>query len=327
MNDTEYKELLDKFYDGSLSKPEADKLYARMSAGVDKHFDNYSRRVWESAEQSVDEPTVTRMRSDLLNRISMIEDRKEQSRKGVIVRIAKYCVAASLIAAAMFGGYRLADHNAVAKTFEVAASRGQKSEVTLPDGSVVWLNSASSITYTSEYNDKQRVIRLQGEAYFEVAPNKAVPFIVKADNVDIVALGTKFDVKAYGNDPEIVTTLVEGKVRTSCGENYRILNPNEQSVYNRLDGTIDKHQVAHVEHAVPWRNNELVFEGENLGQIAEILQRMYNVEIIFSDESVMNYSYSGVVRNNSLNNVLDLITSTSPVKYRTFGNTIKLSRK
>lgn len=327
MEEEKFKSLFDKFADGKVSKTETSEFSDALNDGVDSSFETLSRKMWDAASADMNEADEARMRSELLGRISSDERNKVSRTRRVVLSVTRYAVAAAVMIAVAFGGYEYALNHISPKTFDVMADRGQKSEITLPDGSHVWLNSASKITYTSEYNDKQRLILLDGEAYFEVAHNKDVPFIVKSGDFEVLALGTKFNVKAYADEDDIVATLIEGKVRTSAGEHSAILHPNEETLYFKTTGAMASRPVSYTDHAVPWRNNELVFDGENLREIAALLQRMYNVEIIFSDSSVANYSFTGVVRNNSLTNVLDLITSTAPVQYRTYGNTIKFSAR
>jgi ferric-dicitrate binding protein FerR (iron transport regulator) len=217
--------------------------------------------------------------------------------------------------------------NAAPETFEIVAERGQKSSVTLPDGSRVMINSASTISYTSDYNVKERNVFLSGEAYFDVASNADIPFVVHADKVSVTALGTEFNVKAYAEDPYVVTTLVEGSVRTEAGTQYELLTRAQEASYNKEADVLLAYDVKDISRAVPWIRNELLFENESLADIAVTLERMYNVTIVFEDEAAKGYSYTGLIRNNSLQNVLELISSTSPVGYKMNSGIIRFYMK
>lgn len=325
MNIREYTDLLDRFHQGRTSEEENRQLRGLIGSSPDSLFEQYSREKWNGSSNEIPESLKDKMKSDIFQRINILEDlEKKTRRRRAFVWIRTAAVAAS-VCIASFLGYHFANVTRPVQEFEVVADRGQKSEVTLPDGSKVWLNSASRIRYTSDYNGKNRNIALSGEAYFEVAKNEDIPFIVNAKEVSVKALGTKFNVESYPDDYEIVTTLIEGRVLTAAKGKSEILEPMQQSVYNRKSDTLKKDDVPSSAHPVPWRNDEIFFDGESLAQIAPMLERMYNVKVIIGDSRIAEYTYTGLIRNNSLQNVLDLISGTSPVKYRMNGNTIKLS--
>ena len=243
-------------------------------------------------------------------------------RHGGLCLAAAFAVAASVAVAAV-AGYSAHDILKPVQEFEVVAERGHKSMVTLPDGTVVWLNSDSRLTYTSDYNSKVRDIFLDGEAYFDVAKNPDIPFVVDAGEVRVRALGTKFNVRAYHDEMSIRTTLVEGKVLASSGDDDVVLSPCQEAVYERRTGELSAADAPNADHLVPWRANEIYLDGMTLASVSRMLERMYNVDVVFSDSSVAGYTYTGLIRNSSLMNVLELISGTSPVKYRMNGNTIK----
>ena len=189
------------------------------------------------------------------------------------------------------------------------------------------LNSGSSLRYASDYNVKNRGIELNGEAYFEVARNEEIPFIVSARQMKVEVLGTKFNVRAYSSEPEIVATLVEGSVKAIADGKEMIIKPAEEVRYDRRNGEMRKLEAPNRSHLIPWRDNELFFNNNSLKEISVILERMYNVNIIFEDDSITEYTYTGLVRNSSLSNVLDLITATTPVEAQMYYNTIKFSKR
>ncbi|MDR0833659.1 MAG: DUF4974 domain-containing protein [Candidatus Symbiothrix sp.] len=193
---------------------------------------------------------------------------------------------------------------------------GQKSNMQLSDGTKIWLNSASSLTCDRSYNKKNRIVYLQGEAFFEVSKNKNKPFIVKInDVVSVEALGTSFNVKAYPNDDYITTTLIEGSVRVSNAFQSDLLAPNEKSVFTKSDRQFSKSVLFNAERAVSWKENQLAFEQERLEDVAKILERMYNVQIHFASENLKHIRFSGKIVNNNLEGVLQLIAFVSPIHY------------
>ena len=132
---------------------------------------------------------------------------------------------------------------------------GQKSSVTLPDGTRIWLNSGSRVSYSSAFNSRSRTVNLEGEAYFSVARNEQLPFVVQADGMSVTALGTKFNVKAYANEEEVVATLVEGRIRTDAGDESEIVLPENQASYNRSSGAMSVRPVENMELPMAWFNN------------------------------------------------------------------------
>ena len=158
-----------------------------------------------------------------------------------------------------------------------------------------------------------------------VAEALGFPFTVKTGKMDVTALGTKFNVKAYEEEGEITATLIEGSIRTDIGEKSEVLKPNQYLILDKETGKTTKITADNPDHLVPWRNNEILFAGENLAEIALVLERMYNIDVFFTDSTARNYSYTGLIKNNSLHNILELISSTSPVKYSIRGNIIAFS--
>ena len=168
---------------------------------------------------------------------------------------------------------------------------------------------------------------MTGEAYFEVAKDKEKPFIVETAGMNVEALGTTFNVKAYREDSQIIATLFSGSVRVSSDRDNVILSPDENATFERRSGKLAIHKLDNSSYAKMWRNNDLVFNGETLEEIAVLLNRMYNMQIAFKSERIKQYRFSGVICNNSLDNVIELISLTSPITYETRGDTIILGNR
>ena len=221
----------------------------------------------------------------------------------------------------------MSDKN-VTEPLVVSVERGQKASITLPDGSKVWLNSLSELTYNSDFNTEKRELLLDGEAYFEVASNPDKPFVVRSNEITVEALGTAFGVKAYTDDVSVSSILMHGKVRVTTPNGSIILKPNERIQYDRELATTRQSSVTNAVDFTGWIHNELRFENESLYEITRNIQRIYNVEIIFSTERLKKLRYTGTVDNNSLESVLNLISLTSPVSFKIDGQkVILLERK
>lgn len=215
--------------------------------------------------------------------------------------------------------------------------RGGQYQVQLPDGTKVWLNSASNIKYPSRFSGDKRMVELSGEAYFEVASflknGKKMPFIVTTNALgngkgqQIEVLGTHFNIKAYHNDAEIATTLLEGSVKvTPLHQSSRamIIKPEQQaitSLHNPL--MIEK---VDVEEAVAWKNGYFVFENEDIQSIMNVLSRWYNVDISYKGEVTKQKFGGAFPRSANINDLLKHMESFGKVSFKVEGRRIIVMR-
>ena len=314
------KSLFNRFFGGETTENENAYLADLLENDKDGELDAYIEKTWQEAESmDVDFEVEVRVKEKIFAQIS--SECQEKSSRPWFRFFRAAAVAAGLVAAVLLG-WHIADLRKP-ETFEMVAERGQKSSLTLPDGSKVWLNSASKLTYTSDYNSKDRNIILDGEAFFDVARNENLPFIVHANGMAVQALGTKFNVKAYSDETEVTAILVEGSVKASAAGVDLLLLPYFVASYDRSTDEMVSTYVSDREHAVPWIKNEILFSNDSLKDIASVLERMYNVTVVFENEKIADYTYTGLIRNNSLQNILELISGTSPVKYEIDGNIVR----
>jgi len=202
-------------------------------------------------------------------------------------------------------------------TNRLSIPRGGEYQLVLPDGSRVWLNSESELTYTVPFSPNERHVNLKGEAYFEVTHNKEKPFTVTTSSQTIQVLGTQFDVSAYSDDKSIVTTLVEGKVKVEYtnaeqAQEIAYLAPNDQLVLNTETSEAKISKVdTHVYTA--WKDGRFVFRNEPLESLLKTVSRWYDVQIKIEDESLKEIHFTGDLpkyRNmNSLLKILETETS------------------
>lgn len=317
-----YSELFDRFFDGKATPEDEVALLHIINDGERGPFDEYCRGKWESSAGDISQQLRLRIKSQLLKKIACKDCGAHMSWTPRLKRIVYTTAAAVMLLFALHMGWYIAQHRAI-DVIETITETGQKSNIILPDGSRVWLNSASKVSYNSDFNVKNRNISLQGEAYFEVAEGHDHPFVVKAQDISVTAIGTKFNIRAYNEDNTITTTLVEGKVMTEASSQTLMLNPNQEAVYDKVSGIISKSDLKDDAYAVPWMQNSILFQNHSLEEIAVILERMYNVNIVFDDDIVRKYSFTGLIRNNSLSNILELISGTSPVNYTMTTDTIR----
>lgn len=183
---------------------------------------------------------------------------------------------------------------------------GQKTKILLPDGSVAYLNSCSSIRYLSGFVGDERRIFLEGEGFFEVAKDKSKPFIVESRSVETIALGTAFNVKAFEKEGEIRVSLVEGEVivnQLANPDNSQILKPGKELLLSPDSNTFLE-QDFDLEEVIGWKEGKLVFTQANLQEIKLRLERWYGVQIDVSGKMPSNWKVTTVYENQSLRNVL-----------------------
>jgi transmembrane sensor len=203
--------------------------------------------------------------------------------------------------------------------------KGGQYHLTLPDGTHVYLNSASSLTYPAKFAGKERKVTLTGEAYFEVAKNPKMPFIIDVNNKQkIEVLGTHFNVEAYTDERVINTTLLEGAVKILYKNKETLLKPGQVAV-NHMGANVDV-EPADLDEAIAWKNGLFSFNNENIVSVMKKISRWYDVEVVFKgDMQDVNFlgNYS---RTKSLNNLLKNIELMEEVNISIAGRRITVTR-
>ncbi|MDO6433152.1 FecR domain-containing protein [Flavitalea sp. BT771] len=160
----------------------------------------------------------------------------------------------------------------------LSTPKGGQYQLTLPDGTKVWLNAASSITYPTAFTNTDRTVKITGEAYFEVAHHARRPFRVQTYGQLIEDIGTAFNVNSYEDEPWLKTTLVEGAVKVSKGAGFRLLSPGQQA-RSRAQGDIDVIAHADVQQALAWKNGAFSFRDADLATVMRQLARWYDIDV------------------------------------------------
>lgn len=313
--------LLEKFLRKTATPEEAARLVELFGRPETREvLESYYEEKWAQEHSPVDRETEERMLANLRGRIGTPTTAPKVPLRRRFARVAAAVLIPLLTAGTLWFYFDARSYkHSGDMTFSVAT--GQKADMQLPDGTHVWLNSSSAVSYGNDYNRRKRVVNLQGEAYFEVRKGKR-PFIVMAEGLAVEALGTSFNVKAYPGDGYVTTTLVEGSVRVSDEAQSDIMRPNEQLTYTTTDGLFSKLTLTDAGRLVGWRNNQLAFERETLGEIARVLERMYNVTFVFEYDDLRDIRFSGRIRNNNLESILQMISVVSPILYSIEDSTI-----
>ena len=207
----------------------------------------------------------------------------------------------------------------------LSTANGETYQLRLPDGSQVWLNSASSLTYTASLNERgKRVVRLSGEGYFEVAKDKAHPFMVQTASQEVEVLGTHFNINSYADEPVVATTLLEGSVKVSGEAQQQLLKPGQQALNN---GTAIRVAKADLETAVDWKNNEFYLDKMDFRVAMRKIARWYNVEVIYSGSVPENLEAGGwIPRSSNLSDVLKSIESSGLAHFKIEGRRLYVSK-
>ena len=207
--------------------------------------------------------------------------------------------------------------------------RGRQYSLVLADGTKVWLNAASSITFPTVFTGNERRVQITGEAYFEVAPlipkggHGKMPFKVEVGQMEVKVLGTHFNIKAYDDESSIKTTLLEGSVRVTKENSDALLKPGQEAI---LDDQGDfKVTKANVEEAVAWKDRLFQFNNESIKSIMRQLSRWYDIEVVYQG-NVADKKFSGVMsQNTNLSQVLKMLQLTKSVHFKMEGTKVIVS--
>ncbi len=208
---------------------------------------------------------------------------------------------------------------------EITSPIGVRSQIVLPDGSRVWLNTESTIRFPVPFNPRKRVVELQGEAFFDVVKNSMAPFEVEADKIRVHVTGTQFNVKSFREDDAVEVVLKDGRVTLGIGEpgmeNSVAMNPGERAVFVKESGKLAVKKEK-IDKYIAWQQGKLVFDETPMTEVAEMLERWYGVDVEVNDPEVRKYRINTTFDNNPLHQVLELLALSSPIDIRYIPATI-----
>ena len=241
---------------------------------------------------------------------------------------------------------------------ELIVPMGSRAQFSLSDGTAVSLNAGSRLKYDNRFGIEDRVVQLEGEGYFKVAKDKERPFTVKTSHLNVMALGTTFNVKAYSDDKTIETTLVEGSIKIEeisdkSNAEIIVLKPNQKLTFykedskmvdetagpkGKIENDIQPLQVqksivlprlvsenVNVEPVISWKENRWIFENQSLSQIAVELERKFDVQIHFESERLKTFRFTGIIIAEPIEQVLEVMSISAPINYKLKGRVVTLS--
>jgi ferric-dicitrate binding protein FerR (iron transport regulator) len=348
-------EALDGYFKKKLTQSQAEELLEWL--GKDEENKEYLlelEKIWYASSQlSHRETEADRAWTKLLDKIKKSGTRHALKSELRIPLSLLYRIAAAVLLVGVLGIgsvfiFRNPNTKSEISYFEALAPKGSRSFITLSDGSTVWLNSGTKLKYQSNFGKVNRDLFLEGEAYFVVVKNPAIPFRVKTSDVWITALGTAFNVKAYSEEGTIETTLEKGEVRIDALDDSKLkavsspvfLKPNQKAVFVRknknmsVNNTLQKPQIVSTEPAAEqktvkllietmadtklntsWKDSRWIFKSEKMAELAPILERRYDISVIFQDSILRSYKFTGTIKEESLDQVLQAVCIAAPIRY------------
>ena len=318
--------LLSKYMDHTISTEELKTLRLLVNLSDDDELSLSLSHLWENGRpfEEVDERIIRDMFSGIQNRT-----RKERFvmvfRK--LARIAAILLIPLLSVLSGYLYFNPVNQEEGIGNLVVHADRGERSGVTLPDGTQVKLNAESSLSYTHDFGRELRQVNLEGEAYFEVTKDSNRPFYVITEEVQVRVYGTEFNVNTH-QPGKVHTVLVDGKVgikkRGTTGE--ITMKPGELASFDRNAGTFEVKEVD-VRQYVVWKDGYFTFENESLEQILNTLSLWYDVDVFFQSESAKQLVFTGYMkRYNDISEILNAITDVVGVNFTINGKTIIVSK-
>lgn len=325
----EKKNNIDKLIDdlmGSLS----DDNKTQLNEWVNENPSN--RKLQELLKQIEVSPEVSAMgeeiRESVLHKVN--QRINKASRRSMWLVIGT--VAASLIlllGITNYISYQQGYKHLNSQYVEMVNPLGMQSSITLSDGTKVILNAGTTLTYPTAFTGKNREVSVNGEAYFHVVHINEKPFIVKAENINVRVLGTKFNVKAYEEEKDIEITLENGSIEVGMNsqDKYIKVDPGQQVLFNKLKQKFSKKQVK-LDYYISWKDGMFHFNSMTFNDIARQLERRFNVHIDIASEQLKQIVYTGdFIRQENLEQILRVMTADKRTYYKIEGDQVQIYNK
>ncbi len=319
------KNLLQKYIDNRLSTYELLELQKSINASTDEELEAHLHEVWKNETgKHIDSEIITALKKE----IDAKNARKQWSQRYFMRKTMRV---AAIIAVPLFAVfmYFLIDRlpTQAASDMIVSVGAGERVSIVLPDGTKANLNAETTLSYNvNDFNRKLREIALGGEAYFEVARNEKIPFVIKTKHMDVKVLGTTFNLQARDEETTTELNLIEGKVSlTSCSTNQNVvLYANQRAVLDKRTGNI-KVIKAEPEVSTGWLSGELVFHATPIRKVFKEIERSYGVTIqIDKNEMLYNDLFTGTFSARNLNETLEILKMHYHFNYTIVGKQVAI---
>lgn len=243
--------------------------------------------------------------------------------------LVRFAAAAAAVAVLLAGGWSMTSvAERLTQPVTVYTQLGERSQAVLPDGTKIWLNSSSRVEYTASFFSRKRCVKMDGEVYFEVSHDKHAPFVVSTNGLDVRVLGTRFNIRSSAEKHRVITVLLEGSVEASVsgqrGNGVR-LRPSQQLIFDTDTKSMFLSDIATAERSINWIYGRFSFEHNTLEEIAEELNRYYNVDIRFKDDSLRQMRFSGDFQaEDGIYHIMSVLQLTYKFNYRIVENDIEI---
>lgn len=282
------------------------------------------RRIWEESANYMDMDVFDTNRAWV--KIDKTNHRKvslQRRLKNISYTLSGIAAAVLLMVALSLTGWFDREQEV---TVSLTADYGNRSEIVLPDGSTVKLNSGSEVTYAYNPQRKVREVRFQGEGYFDVSKSKR-PFVVKmANGVEVKVLGTTFNLKAYPDDPTIRASLIEGYIELEHQNDRLVMKAGEMAEFDKRTNRLEQVE-GDLSHSYGWLKNKLYMDDMSLADVCKYLERWYNVDIAVQEDLGEQIRYNGVIQEDTIAEVMEALSKLSNIAYHVKGKHISITSK
>ena len=316
----------------SLTPEETQSLQEWLNASEEnrKYFSDM-QEVWIAASDETDDSSFNKDKAYqlFLKQTGVTPQQGINKRKAFQLRPWMYA-AAMIIVVFICGTIAFQSGKSVIRNqltqISIEAPYGSKTKLYLPDGTLVWLNAGSKMSYAQDFGINERALNLTGEAYFEVTKNKHIPFKVHTEELDVKVLGTKFNFRNYKDDLEAKVCLLEGKVALNTREKETILHPDQQALLDKKTGKLSVSGTK-AAYSAEWTNDRLYFDEVLLSDIIKELERSYDVKITVADDTLNTIRFYGNFRKReqSIQEIMDVLSSTDKMTYTMNGKNIVIT--
>lgn len=313
MANSEYIKYLKEYMSNRLSAADKKKLLSHIAN--DKNLDEQRKAEMQHMPDDIDRDVSLEMWRNINKQIQSPK-RTFKPRISFLLRAAAILIL-PILASWLTYTFVRSDMSVVAEMPPAVlhVPNGQMVSMVLPDSTLVWINSASTLTYHNKFGLSDRTVELSGEAYFEVAKNKKIPFVVKTSEFDIKVTGTSFNVKAYPGDNLNTVTLISGSIDLITVEETFSLQANQQLVYNKKEKRVNNREIPRAELFSDWKSNSIRYENEQMEHVGKDIERLFNVKITYNNERIKYYLFTGTIHNVSLVDFLETICRVAPFRY------------
>ena len=350
-----FDDLIIKLLTNEITPDEYKILHIWLLEEKNKEYFNKYRSIWQASVRlgGRNKFNAPKGWTNIKNLAGIINENEKNKPTGTLTLFLKIAAAILLL----ISGTALLTWHITSKNItpqelseytSISSPLGSKCSIILPDSTMVWLNAGSKITYPKNFNDYERRLTLVGEAFFDVTSNKEKPFMVQTSDILVRAFGTKFNIKAYPEECKVDIQLLNGK---NLSEEI-ILKPNEKVIYhkknNQLTGvksdseysfdstnsklnnikkteSIEINSNIKTELYTSWKDRRWIIEGENLENFAKILERRYNITIVFANNELKAVKFTGIIENETIEQIMEALRLTSPLTFEMSKDTIWLN--